>query len=88
MSGGQYDYAYSRVNDFAYSIVQQYESWDTNKPTWTDRPYLALRQRFAAHLEAVAEAMRTIEWADSGDKSDEAVEQCLLEFFQKCKEAK
>lgn len=54
MSGGAYNYAYCRVVEFA-------ESMPLNTPA---------RVRFKAHLLLVAEAMRAVEWVDSGDYGD------------------
>lgn len=55
MSGGHYDYAFSRVRTMADEI----------------RPFTPLRKAFVDHLRQVAEVMRAVEWADSGDISDE-----------------
>lgn len=52
MSGGAYDYLYSRIDSFAGHMVTQ------------DCSY---RQKFAEHLIKVARAMHDIEWVDSGD---------------------
>ena len=54
MSGGSYNYAYSRVEDMASEMKMRHAT----QPT-----ILA----FATHLERVAEAMRAVEWADSSD---------------------
>ena len=54
MSGGSYDYAYSTVNQFASDL----------------RLSTPLRKAFKKHLRLVAEAMRAIEWVDSGDCSE------------------
>lgn len=66
MSGGSYDYAYSRVENMAQD------------PFLTTTPE---RRAFASLLNDVAEAMHDIEWVDSGDYSpgDEnaAIERCL-----------
>lgn len=59
MSGGSYDYAYTRVDDMAGSMMGRH----------FDHP---LRMAFARHLERVAKAMRAVEWADSGDTSWDA----------------
>jgi len=55
MSGGSYDYFYSKVNDVADQLMVQ-----TNP----------LRRAFALHLKKVATAMHDIEWVDSGDSSE------------------
>jgi hypothetical protein len=58
MSGGSYNYAYVHVNDMANSLR-------INRG-----PSRAKRLAFKKHLELVSEAMRAIEWVDSGDSSD------------------
>ena len=66
MSGGFYDYAYARVEDFA------------SHPSLAKT---AERRAFAALLSDVAEAMHDVEWVDSDDYApgDEnaAIERCL-----------
>lgn len=66
MSGGSYNYAYSRVEDVADALRRSPDS---------------LRRAFATHLELVAKAMHDIEWVDShnyvpGDE-DEAIRAAL-----------
>lgn len=63
MSGGSYDYAYSRVQDFVDQLVT--------------RERTAARKAFRVHLVAVAEAMRAIEWEDSGDTGPERTEEAI-----------
>lgn len=59
MSGGRYDYAYVKVQDFADDICK------SRDPLW---------RAFGAHCKLVADAMYAIEWVDSGDSNrDEAV---------------
>lgn len=55
MSGGSYDYAFSRVESFAHELRA------------TDNP---LRRAFRSHLLLVAKAMHDIEWVDSCDYGD------------------
>jgi hypothetical protein len=54
MSGGCYNYAYSKVEDFAGSMELK------------DSP---IRKAFKKHLELVATAMQAIEWVDDDDYS-------------------
>lgn len=56
MSGGSYDYAQFRLDEWAGTL----ESRHAGQPH-----VLAL----AAHLRRLGEVMRQIEWADSGDTS-------------------
>lgn len=69
MSGGSYEYLYSRIEDAARQV---------NARGATKGP---LRAAFAAHLKLVAEAMRMVEWVDSCDSApgdeDEAIRACL-----------
>lgn len=68
MSGGAYDYSYQRVMDFVGHLVQGVTSdGDRIEPSVRER-----RCKFVAHLELVAEAMRAIEWVDSGDSGTDA----------------
>ena len=66
MSGGFYDYAYARVEDFAKD----------DRLARTPE-----RRAFAALLSDVAEAMHDIEWVDSEDydsgAENAAIERCL-----------
>jgi hypothetical protein len=65
MSGGSYDYFYSRVEQMADDL-------NANTP---------LRQAFRTHLRKVAKACHDIEWVDSGDcglgDEDKAIRECL-----------
>lgn len=58
MSGGSYDYAYCKIDDFTGSLQRT----------------TPLRKAFASHLAKVSKAMHDIEWVDSGDcaEGDEA----------------
>ena len=53
MSGGSYDYLYSKVEDVANRL--------------SDISETPLRRAFAEHLQLVASALHDIEWVDSGD---------------------
>lgn len=56
MSGGEYEYAYSRVGIVADEIAEH-------------EPITPLRAAFVAHLRLVAKALHDIEWVDSCDMS-------------------
>jgi hypothetical protein len=58
MSGGSYDYAYAKLDEFASSLSLT-GSCDAAPP--------ALRAAFREHCRKVAEAMRACEWNDSCD---------------------
>ena len=70
MSGGSYDYAYTRVND----MVDKLETSEYS-------PQTPLRIAFRGLLERVAVAMKAVEWVDSGDCSegdeDAAIRACF-----------
>lgn len=65
MSGGHYDYAFGKVDDFADSMQAR----------------TLLRKAFKKHLFDVAKAMHDIEWVDSADwapgDEDSAIRLCL-----------
>ena len=67
MSGGKYDYAYSKVENAA--------DWMATRST------TPLRMAFIAHLRLVAKAMHDIEWVDSCDycdgDEDAAIRACI-----------
>lgn len=66
MSGGSYDYAYIKIENFADEI----------------RLTSAYRRAFVRHLKFVARAAKSIEWNDSGDgdKDEEKnIQKCLGE---------
>lgn len=74
MSGGSYQYAYSRLeNDFLYDFSKQ-----ANTPE---------RKAFLAHIEKVIKAMHDIEWVDSGDygpgDENDAIRAVLGEHWKK-----
>ena len=81
MSGGSYDYAYSKVQDFANSMMLFEEMHGPDGEPIKNPKIDKLREQFREHLLKVAEAMRMIEWVDSGDCSpgDEhhAIRECL-----------
>lgn len=76
MSGGHYDYASFKLNDFI-------ESLEVSPENPIGVGYEAspeLRERFREHLKLVQKAMRAIEWNDSGDGDRDEVkliEACL-----------
>lgn len=95
MSGGSYDYAYRNVVNFASDLRcgEHKRCADFAKHTWNDECAQCehsdepgcdadgeLRLKFREHLRKVADAMKAIEWNDSGDGArDEAalIKACL-----------
>lgn len=67
MSGGSYDYAYRRVEEFADALENGVTGDGMSRPTGFANSLDRLG--FAAHLRKVANAMKAIEWVDSGDCS-------------------
>jgi hypothetical protein len=74
VSGGSYEYIYSRIGDVAREIRDDGGCGEG----YCARP--SLRRAFKTHLHKVAAAMRAIEWNDSGDGDDretELINECL-----------
>lgn len=71
MSGGSYDYFYSKLHDMAQEMRVK-GGCDAASP--------ALRRAFAAHLVLCADACKAIEWNDSGDgdsRETELIRKCV-----------
>jgi len=71
MSGGSYDYFYSKLHDMAQDIRAR-GGCSAASP--------AERKAFAAHLVKCAEACRAIEWNDSGDgdvREAQLIRECI-----------
>jgi len=58
MSGGAYDYSYRKAADMSEAMLSRDD-------------LTSAQHEFAAHLNTVAEVMRAVEWAHSGDTSIE-----------------
>jgi hypothetical protein len=84
MSGGQYDYAYSDVEIFADGIVEERVEWCSEAEDYANiaPANLPVRKRVAEHLRKVAKLMRSIEWCDSGDTSEDDCLKDMLEFLK------
>lgn len=73
MGGGSYQYAYSKVDEFADEVERRIgrattaDEWGAVHPEW-DTPE---RRALVIHLRLVSTAMRAVEWTDSGDGSNE-----------------
>jgi len=67
MSGGSYDYAFIKFDETADQLSR--------------RAQTPLRKAFVKHLRKVAQAMRDIEWVDSGDLAEgeetDSIRKCL-----------
>lgn len=75
MSGGSYNYAFRRVDEFADEVESRLRRTtrdeDGNRYDRYTPEQRARRLAFIAHLRLVSEAMRAVEWEDSGDGADE-----------------
>lgn len=74
MSGGSYDYAYFKVQDF----INEMET----------REMTPERKRFAVLLTLVRDAMRAVEWVDSGDYADGDENSVIEKAFEFARGAK
>lgn len=66
MSGGAYDYIYTRVREAAGEVARRH-------------PDCNLHRTFARLLEQVADALYEVEWADSGDTDGSKAEAAIRE---------
>ena len=75
-------FAYQRVREMAHGIDDRLAARPVGR-LGEGRESHELRERFAKHLLVVADAMRAIEWAESGDSSegaaDDAIRKCIGE---------
>lgn len=86
MSGGHYDYAYSKIAQFAEDLELSTGRFFEDG-TENFAPALSpSRQKFKAVLELVAEASKAIEWADSGDSNELEAEVAMNKVFDFLKE--
>ena len=79
MSGGSWNYAYSKIHE----VAEQIEEDDVE--SLRENP---LRFRLVVHLKELSELMHLIEWCDSGDKGADEWIKPAQEFFDRIKEAK
>jgi|APGre2960657404_1045060.scaffolds.fasta_scaffold640655_1 hypothetical protein len=88
MSGGRYSYAFGHVTMFADAVEEAAYLSGTLDP-WSNEVHpdrsTPARRAFVAHLRLVAEAMRAIEWEDSGDGADEeaAIRACGITWEER-----
>ncbi len=64
MSGGAYGYAYNKVRDMATQLADQEDAY--GDPVTPDENTTS-RLKLSGLLDRVADVMRAVEWADSGD---------------------
>lgn len=74
MSGGYYRHAYWGVQEMADAIEASLAEPPGARTAYGDPRYVsdyrAERRAFARHLRETAEAMRALEWCDSGDADE------------------
>lgn len=85
MSGGSFEYAFHKVENFIDDLnirIQQLKAEGDSDIN------IESRERFVAHLRLVAEAMKAIEWVDSGDCSpphnEEAIDKVIPTDYDRC----
>ncbi|OGF30761.1 hypothetical protein A2300_03995 [Candidatus Falkowbacteria bacterium RIFOXYB2_FULL_35_7] len=88
MSGGSLDYAYQRVDTIIYKLRDMIfdmtipENNFNNKARKVPKEY----RKFIAHLEKVSQVLHDLEWAESGDTSEDAGIKSINRFFKKQKQ--
>ena len=78
MSGGHYDYAYSRVRDLAESIREDVTKHSV--PPAYPIPVREAMSRCRLALEDAADAARDVEWFMSGDDGEETFLEAVREW--------
>lgn len=86
MSGGSFNYAYSRVQDFADELEYKidhagevrssYGGWTDTEPDYGEETHAMLR-KIVEQARKFAEVMRAVEWMYSGDSGPEYVRAAL-----------
>ena len=76
MSGGSFNYAYSRVQDFADELAIKIDGNDV-RDTWGDAHCFASHviaelSKLATDAKVISDKMRAAEWLYSGDIGEEA----------------
>lgn len=85
MSGGSFDYAYSRTNTFADELASNIENADEVNE-WGEKPYqfepatLSKLREIEKLARYTAQLMKEAEWLYSGDTSDDSFMQRVAEI--------
>ena len=91
MSGGSFNYAYSRVQTFADDLEHKLEiagtitrdrsfsGYEDREPEWDGETNVMLRQ-IVSDARKFAEVMRAVEWLYSGDSGPKYVKKSLEAF--------
>ena len=77
MSGGHYNYQYSRVRSLADDILQDVDKYKEEPDTLVPDDILDAMYRLARNLQALADAAHDIEWYMSGDYGDDTMRVCI-----------
>lgn len=87
MSGGEYNYLYCEVDEFAEAIIQKEPRWCSEANEYRDMlpADIKIRKRIAIHLHKVAKLMRAIEWCDSGDTGEDTLLPEMEKFLKEVK---
>lgn len=75
MSGGHYEYFYSKVN----SVVDEMEDLQKEYPE-------TFREKVIQISKLYSDLMHALEWVDSGDTGPEDMNKALNHFMQKVRE--
>ena len=78
MSGGSWNYAYSRILQIAEEIEEEDAEYFREHP---------LRGRLVSHLKELSVLMRLMEWCDSGDKGPTEWVEPAKKFFDRIAES-
>jgi len=82
MSGGSYNYAFERIERYAEDM-RDLAMEIVNRSATPNRVQLAAcLVSYSKMLLKIQECLHDIEWADSGDTSDESAEQSIVRFLE------
>lgn len=88
MSGGAFDYAFSRVSNFADELECKIEKCDEvdqwgDKPNYFEPEVIAKLRQIKAIAEHAALLMKEVEWLYSGDTGEESFSRRVREIQAK-----
>ena len=82
MSGGHYNYAYNRINEFAKELELCVGRFDSNGEPVLEPKISKHRVEFRKLLLLIADAAQALEWADSGDSDEDEAVKAMQKVFQ------
>jgi hypothetical protein len=77
MSGGNYEYFYLKLQNF----IEEVERWEEENPDYKSDE----RKKFKDVMKEASNVLKSIEWTDSGDSSQEATNIAIQKFFDSIK---